>query len=154
MTSTIADVLAGHAVRDPDAPAIVCAGLHALSFGDLDRHVRQIGAQLRGAGIGCGLARWHRPSAWTGSGVAECRHLGQRDVLPINPNLPSADLREELKRVRLDALVVPDDTAIPDWVDAAENGFAVFKATKAVSSFEEIALAPVRPIRLRRRPGK
>ena len=28
-------------------------------------------------------------------------------VVPINPNLPPADLREELKRVRLHALVVP-----------------------------------------------
>ena len=37
-------------------------------------------------------------------------------MLPFNPNLPSAELQEELKRVRLDALVVPVDTAIPDWV--------------------------------------
>jgi acyl-CoA synthetase (AMP-forming)/AMP-acid ligase II len=30
-------------------------------------------------------------------------------VLPINPNLPAAELREELKRIRLHALVVPGD---------------------------------------------
>ena len=154
MPSTIADVLAGHAARDPNAPAIVCAGLHALSFGDLDRHVRQIGAQLRGAGIGAasrvGIALQRGPEAAL-LNVAIC---SSATVLPLNPNLPSADLREELKRVRLDALVVPDDTAIPDWVDAAENGFALFKATKAVSSFDEIALAPVRPIRCARPPGE
>jgi len=132
MPSTIAEVLAGHAARDPNAPAIVCAGLQVLSFGDLERHVRRVGAQLRGAGIGSasrvGIALQRGPEAAL-LNVAICANA---TVLPFNPNLPSADLREELKRVRLDALIIPDDAEIPDWVEAADDGFALFKATKAV----------------------
>ena len=79
MPSTIAEVLAGHAARDANAPAIVSAGLAALSFGDLERHVRQIGAQLRAAGIGAssrvGIALQRGPEAAL-LNVAIC---GQRD---------------------------------------------------------------------------
>ncbi len=67
MTSTIAGVLAGHAVRDQAAPAIVSARLGTLSFGGLVRHVRQVGAQLAAAGIGpssrVGIALQRGPEA-------------------------------------------------------------------------------------------
>ena len=35
-------------------------------------------------------------------------------MLPFNPNLPAADLQEELKRVRVDALVLPGGVMNPD----------------------------------------
>ena len=63
--------------------------------------------------------------------------------MPINPNLPPAELREELKRIRLHALVVPGDVGNPPWVDEDDEGVVLFKANRAASSFEEIALAPV-----------
>jgi acyl-CoA synthetase (AMP-forming)/AMP-acid ligase II/thioesterase domain-containing protein/acyl carrier protein len=154
MPSTIAEVLAGHAARDPNAPAIVCAGLQVLSFGDLERHVWRVGAQLRGAGIGSasrvGIALQRGPEAAL-LNVAICANA---TVLPFNPNLPPADLREELKRVRLDALIIPDDVEIPDWVEAADDGFALLKATKAVTSFDEVALEPIRSMRCPRPPGQ
>ena len=44
--------------------------------------------------------------------------------------------------------------AFRSWVDAAESGFGLFKATKAASSFDEIALEPVRTSPCRAvRPG-
>ena len=146
MPPTIAQVLAGHAARDPAAPAIVCTGLDTLTFGGLDRRLRRIGVQLRNAGIGpaarVGIALHRGPEAAL-LNVAVCAHAV---VLPINPNLPATELRAELTRVRLDALVVPGDADVPEWIDAGE-GFALFKARNAVSSFEEIDLELVRPLR-------
>ena len=147
MMSTIAEVLAGHAVRDPGAPAIVTSGLGTLSFGVLARHVRQIGAQLAAAGIGpssrVGIALQRGPEA----ALLNVAISANATVVPINPNLPPAELREELKRIRLHALVVPGGSSLPSWVDEDETGLVLFKATKAASSFEEIALAPVNDVR-------
>jgi oxalate---CoA ligase len=147
MTSTIADVLSGHAMRDPGAPAIVGAGLGTLSFAGLVRHVRQIRAELAAAGIGpssrVGIALQRGPEA----ALLNVAISANATVLPINPNLPAAELREELKRIRLHALVVPGDAGIPPWVDEDDEGVVLFKANKAASSFEEIALAPVKEVR-------
>ena len=147
MTSTIAEVLARHAVRDAGAPAIVSAGLGTLSFGGLVRHVRQIGNELAAAGIGpssrIGIALQRGPEA----ALLNVAISANATVLPINPNLPPAELREELKRIRLHALVVPGEAGLPPWVDEGEEGVVLFKASKAASSFEEIALAPVKGVR-------
>lgn len=154
MTATIADVLAGHAMRDPEAPAIVCAGLGTLSFGDLARHVHRVRAALTTAGIGpssrVGIALQRGPeAALLNVGVS-----ANATVLPINPNLPPAELREELKRIRVHALVVPGEDGLPPWVDEDEESLVLFKATKAVSSFDEIALVPVKDIRCPAPPGE
>jgi acyl-CoA synthetase (AMP-forming)/AMP-acid ligase II/thioesterase domain-containing protein/acyl carrier protein len=147
MTSTIADVLEGHAARDAAAPAIVTAGLGTLPFGALVRHVRQVGAELAAAGIGpssrVGVALQRGPEA----ALLNVAISANATVLPINPNLPSAELREELKRIRLHALVVPGEAGLPSWVDEDESGPVLFKATKATSSFEEIVLAPMKDVR-------
>jgi acyl-CoA synthetase (AMP-forming)/AMP-acid ligase II/thioesterase domain-containing protein len=154
MTSTIAGVLSGHAVRDPGAPAIVSADLGTLSFGGLVRHVRQIGTELAAAGIGpssrVGIALQRGPEA----ALLNVAISASATVLPINPNLPPAELREELKRIRLHALVVPGEAGLPPWVDESARGFVLFKATKAASSFEQIALAPVNEVRRPAPPGQ
>ena len=147
MKSTIADVLESHAARDAAAPAIVTAGLGTLSFGAVVRHVRQVGDQLAAAGIGpssrVGIALQRGPEA----ALLNVAVAANAIVLPINPNLPPVELREELKRLRLHALVVPGEAGLPSWVDEDESGAVLFKATKATSSFEEIALAPVTDVR-------
>ena len=93
MTSTIAGVLSGHAVRDPGAPAIVSARLGTLSFGGLVRHVRQIGAELAAVGIGpssrVGIALQRGPEA----ALLNVAISASATVVPINPNLPAAELR-------------------------------------------------------------
>lgn len=154
MTSTIADVLSGHAARDSAAPAIVSTGLGVLSFGDLDGHVRRIGVTLREAGIGAasrvGIALPRSPEAAL-LNVAVCANA---TVVPFNPTLPPAELRAELGRVRPDALIVPGGAPLPQWVDQEEGDFALFRATKAVSSFDEITLELVRPLSSPRPAGQ
>src|SRR6266446_10290419 len=117
--STISDVLLGHAARDPGAAAIVCPDIATLTFGDLARHIRRIGERLGAAGITpqsrVGIALHRGPEAALLSVVVCC----SATLLPINPNLPPAELQAELERLRLDALVIPGDAAIPDWASTA-----------------------------------
>lgn len=154
MASTIAAVLAAHAERDPYAPAIVSAGLRTLSFGSLTHHVRRAGATLATAGIGrssrVGIALPRGPEA----AALNVAISANATVLPINPNLPPAELREELKRIRLHALVVPGEAELPQWVDADDESLVLFKATKAVSSFDDVMLAPVEDVRRPAPPGE
>jgi hypothetical protein len=49
--STISDAIGVHAALDPQRPAIVSTDLPALTFGELDCTIRQIGDELKAAGI-------------------------------------------------------------------------------------------------------
>lgn len=145
--TTIGDVLAHHAERDPDATAILCSRLGPLSFHDLARHIRKVGVQLRAAGIDtgsrAGIALPRGPEAALLSIAVCCTAT----LVPLNASLPPAELQAELTRLRLDALIVPEASGLPDWVRAAGDAFALFKATKAASTFDEIALESVRALR-------
>src|ERR1700756_2348244 len=145
--STIGDVLVGHAVRDPGAAAVVCPGLGTLTFADLARHVGRIGDQLRLAGIvqtsRVGIALPRGPEAALLSIAVCCSAI----LLPINPNLAPAELQAELERLRLHALIVPANAELAGWVAAGGEDFGLFKAAQALSSFEEVAIEQVRPVR-------
>ena len=145
--STIGDVLLGHAVRDPGAAAVVCPGLGTLTFADLARHVGRIGDQLRLAGIvqtsRVGIALPRGPEAALLSIAVCCSAI----LLPINPNLAPAELQVELERLRLHALIVPANAELAGWVAAGGEDFGLFKAAQALSSFEEVAIEQVRPVR-------
>lgn len=145
--TTIGGVLALHAKRDPDATAILCSRLGPLSFCDLARHIRKVGVQLGAAGIETGsrvgIALPRGPEAALLSIAVCCTAT----LVPLNAGLPPAELQAELTRLRLDALIVPEAKALPDWVRAAGDAFALFKATKVASSFGEIALESVRALR-------
>jgi oxalate---CoA ligase len=146
--STIMDVLAANAARDPDRHAIVCAGLRPISFGDLLRHVQQVRSQLHAGGIGStsrvGIALPRGPEAALLSIAVCCTSI----LVPLNPNLPAAELQAELDRLRLDVLILPGDAETPGWVAAASGDFGLFKVSKAVFSLEDVQLEQVRPVRL------
>jgi acyl-CoA synthetase (AMP-forming)/AMP-acid ligase II/thioesterase domain-containing protein/acyl carrier protein len=146
LPTTIGDVLAFRAARDPEAAAILCAGLQPLSFGALVARIREIGVQLRAAGLGpgsrVGIGLQRGPEAALLS-VAVCCST---TLLPLNPNLSATELEAELKRVRLDALILPGDAPVPEWASAAVGSFGLFKVSKAVSSFDDIRLEQVQPV--------
>ena len=126
------------------APAIVSARLGTLSFGGLVRHVRQIGAELAAAGIGpssrVGIALQRGPEAAL-LNVAVCGQRHRR--CPSIPTFRRQSCARNWSGSASHALVVPGDAGLPRWVDEGERGFGLFKATKATSSFDEIALEPV-----------
>jgi oxalate---CoA ligase len=145
--STISQVLATRAAAHPDAPAIVATGLVPLSFAALAEQIEKIGKQFEAAGITgasrVGIALPRGPEAALLS-IAACCHA---TVVPINIALSSIDLRTELERVRLDALILSDQASLPDWASGAGDDCGLFAAARAVSSFEAIRLRQVRPVR-------
>src|SRR5260370_28119617 len=141
-SSTIGDVLLGHAVRDRDAAAIVCPDLGTLTFADLARHVGRIGDQLRLAGVvqtsRVGIALPRAPQAALLSIAVCCSAI----LLPINPTLAPAELQAELELLRLHALIVPADAGLAGWGVAGGGGFGLFKAAQGLSLLRGAANGP------------
>lgn len=146
LPTTIGAVLEHRAARNTEAPAIVCTGLETLTFGALAQYVRVLGDQFRRAGIGptsrVGVALPRGPEAALVS-IAVC---STATLMPINPTLSPADLKAELSRIRVDALILPGWTDVPDWAATPDAAFGIFKVSKAITSFDEIALTLTRPI--------
>jgi acyl-CoA synthetase (AMP-forming)/AMP-acid ligase II/thioesterase domain-containing protein len=144
--STIGEVLQRHAARDASGTAIICPGLAPLTFGALHAQVRRLSAQLQAAGIGpwsrVGVALPRGPEAALIS-VAVC---SAAVVLPINPNLAPGDLRAELEKIRLNALIVPGWFRVPAWAQGPGSTFGLFTVSQASASFDDIVLAEVRPV--------
>ena len=144
--STIGETLSRRAATDPQAPALVCSGLEAMSFGQLVRQIRLIGEQLRRTGIGpesrIGIALPRGPEAALVSVAVCCTAT----VLPINPTLAPGELEEELRRIRVDALIVPGWEPVPSWAAASNPAFGLFQVSKAATSLDEVALTQLRPI--------
>ncbi len=140
LPTTIGAVLEHRAARNIEAPAIVCTGLETLTFGALAKYVRALGDQFRRAGIGptsrVGVALPRGPEAALVS-VAVC---STATLMPINPTLSPAELKAELARIRVDALILPGWTDVPEWAATPDAAFGIFKVSKAITSFDEIAL--------------
>lgn len=152
--STIGETLLRYADNDSQLPALVCSDVEPLSFGGLGRQIRMLGEQLRSAGIGpesrVGIALPRGPEAALLSVVVCCTAT----VLPINPTLTSGDLEEELRRIRVDALIVPGWEDVPAWAAAPNPAFGLFQVSRATATLEEVTLTQVRPIARRPlRPG-
>jgi len=120
------------AARWPDRPAIIDED-GTLTFAELDRRAAALAVGLRRAyhlGPGDTLAiAWpnHRGFA---EAMAAAARLGA-DVLPLNPQLPPARMREVLEREEADLMVISPDTGpvpAPDGVPAVSDLDALIRA--------------------------
>ena len=119
VAQTIADAIGGHALADPQAPAIVLPDGAILTYAEVQNHLGVIAAELRRAGIGAGkrvaTALPHGPElAIAIAGVGCCA-----TVMPLNPSL-TADEVDDLFAVQR-----PDAVVLPDWIDTATRDVAV-----------------------------
>ena len=100
--STICDAIRVHAALDPERPAIVCTDLPALTFGELDSTIRQIGDELKAAGISAasrvGIVLPNGPEAAVVA-IAVCAHAV---CFPLSAALSEPEFEFELTRARLD----------------------------------------------------
>ena len=132
---TISDAISRHAVGTPERPAIVCSGLAALSFQDLDRRIKQIGVRLQTAGIGAssrvGIMMPNAPEATLIAFAVSAHAIG----FPLNPALTASEFEFELKRANLDAIVLPEWINLPiaDAARAAHVGISTQRRQKAHS---------------------
>jgi acyl-CoA synthetase (AMP-forming)/AMP-acid ligase II/acyl carrier protein len=141
---TIADAIAQYAALDPNRPAVVGIGFAPFSFRELDLWIKQIGVQLRAAGIGSrsrvGIMLPRGPEGAV-LGVAVASHAIS---VPLNSNRPTAEIEEELARVGLDALVLPNWVESPALAIARRSSFGLFEASRAVGSLASVTLRQVR----------
>ncbi len=145
--TTVGEVIASHAMRRPNAPAIACPTLEVLSYGDLARHIQFIGTQLRAAGVSSnsriGIALPRGPAAAILSIAACCTGI----LVPLNPSLPHADLEAELTRLRLDALIVSDILDLQERSRLAGEECGLFiVAMPTPTRLVDIALEQIRPV--------
>jgi acyl-CoA synthetase (AMP-forming)/AMP-acid ligase II/acyl carrier protein len=143
---TIADAIARHAARGPNRPAIIGTEFAQFSYRGLDVFIKQIGKQLRAAGIG----RRSRVGIMLPRGpegalvvIAVASHAIS---VPLNPNRPEAEIEEELARVHLDALVLPGWVDLPASVIAQRSSFGLIEASRADGSLANVTLRHIRKI--------
>src|SRR5262249_14599224 len=146
MPQSIAEAIAQHAVRNPNQPAIVGTQFAPFSFRELDLWIKRIGDQLHAAGIGhysrVGIMLPRGPEGAV-LGVAIAAHAIS---VPLNSNRPETEIKEELTRAGLDALVLPNWVDSPVWALARKCSFGLIEASRAAGSLSSVALRPVREI--------
>jgi acyl-CoA synthetase (AMP-forming)/AMP-acid ligase II/thioesterase domain-containing protein len=141
--STICDAIRLHAALDPQRPAIVCTDLPALTFGELDRTIRQIGDDLKAAGLSAasrvGIVLPNGPEAAVVA-IAVCAHAV---CFPLSAALSESEFEFELTRARLDAIVVPAWVDVPAMGPAKARDLSIFRVPKATSSLADIYLEKI-----------
>jgi oxalate---CoA ligase len=144
--STIADAIQRHAELHPKRAAIITSGRSAYTFQDLGEHIKSIGKQLGAAGVGSssriGIALPNGPEAVV-FGVSVAAHAIS---VPLNLKFTSEELVEELARLRLDAVVLPNWTESPFSVALKGRPLGIFQAGKIVDSLSGIAFDQVRDV--------
>src|SRR5262249_7722862 len=140
MPQTLAEAISQHAVRDPNRPAIVGTQFAPFSFRELDVWIKQIGEQLRTAGIGphsrVGIMLPPGPEGAVLSVAVASHAIG----VPLNSNRPESEIEEELARARLDALVLPTWVDSPALAIAQRSSFGLIEAPRAAGSLSSVVL--------------
>ena len=144
MPQMIAEAISQHAAHDSNRAAIVGKGFAPFSFGELDLWIKQIGVQLRAAGIRphsrVGLMLPRGPeAAILGVGVA-----AHAISVPLNSNRPETEIEEEVARASLDALVLPNWVDSPPLAIAHRNSFGIIEGSRAEGSLASVSLRQVR----------
>src|SRR5450631_3966784 len=136
--STIADAIQLQAALHPKRPAIIISHLASFTFQDLGEHIRFVGEQLRAAGIGSssrvGILLPNGPEAVV-FGVSIAAHAIS---VPLILKLTPGELNEELGRLRLDAVVLPDWIDSPISIALKGHSLGVFHAGHIVDSLSSI----------------
>src|SRR6516162_2281594 len=134
MPQTLAEAIVQHAVRDPNRPAIVGTQFAPFSFRELDLWIKQIGEQLRTAGIGprsrVGIMLPHGPEGAV-LGVAIASHAIS---VPLNSNRPETEREEDPARTSFDAHVLPSVMDAIAMAIAQSSSFALVAAARAAVS--------------------
>jgi len=138
--TSLLDLIAARAVRDPAALALLAPDRPPLSFEGLLRQVDRIVQALAGAGLGRGsriaLAMPNGPEMATLLiAVSDCAACA-----PLNPALDTASCRHLIEQMRIDALVVADVDDSPAREVAMALGVpvgrVVFAPTEGAGTFE------------------
>jgi acyl-CoA synthetase (AMP-forming)/AMP-acid ligase II/thioesterase domain-containing protein/acyl carrier protein len=138
---TLGQVIRSYAFSQPSRPAIVSIGKKPLSYDQLHRQIRDIGAQLQQAGLGSqariGVTFLNGPEAVVIIVAIACHAT----VVPINNSLSLGELRQLFEQTRLDALVLGPDTSPSARKTASDFRIAIVEARSGEGAEIECTLS-------------
>lgn len=153
MPDSIGALIARHAAHQPNRPAIVGTTFTEFSYRDLDLWIKEIGVQLRAAGI----APHSRVAIMLPRGpeaamiaLAVASHAIS---VSLDINRPDIEIEHELARVRPDALVLPNWVDLPVLAIARRASFGLMEAARATGSLATIGLREIREASQSRNSG-
>jgi len=150
-SSTISDAIHRQARLDPQRPALIAAGFPPLSFDELDSAIKNIRRDLSAAGIGAGsrvgIVLPQGPEAALVA-VGVCAHAV---CVPLNAAMAVSEFEFELKRAKLDAVIVPSWVKVPAADVVRGHSVGVLQASRADRSLADIRLKLIAEIPAKRR---
>jgi acyl-CoA synthetase (AMP-forming)/AMP-acid ligase II/thioesterase domain-containing protein len=142
--STFLDVVAGHAERNPDQPALVALGFTPISYRDLLVQTGKIWDCLNDAGVKYGSQIGIALPSGLESAITTIAIATHATCVPFNPRLSQSEFERELNRFNLDALVVPERLDSPVRAAAESGSYGLFEASKAKGSLANFSARCVR----------
>ncbi|MBS0522362.1 MAG: AMP-binding protein [Proteobacteria bacterium] len=139
--TAVGDVLAQHARRRGDAPALVLTAREPVTFGALGQLIGGLQAQFADAGIGPGSRVGLAFPRGVEAALFSLAVCSAATLVPINIGLPPTELAREMRRLKLHALLCPEGEA-PAWADHdAEVGLFAARIQDGA-----VTLRQVRPV--------
>ena len=121
--------VAAHAMRTPDAPAILAPERAVLTYGALWRQVQEAGAQLRAWGVTRGdRVAFALPDGPEGA-VLLLSVITVATAVPLNPDLSMTELEAWLAEVRASVLIVLAEDSSSAMMAAQSAGIPVITLT-------------------------
>jgi acyl-CoA synthetase (AMP-forming)/AMP-acid ligase II/thioesterase domain-containing protein len=134
MKRTFFDIVVDDAKHAPDRPAIVSSGSDPLSYGKLVSCIESTWATLRDAGLTYGSKVGIALPSGLESVISTVAIASHATFIPFNPRLTQSELEQELSRLNLDALIVPEWLKSPVHAAAQNGSYALFEASTASPS--------------------
>lgn len=151
--ASLSDVIAEHALRRPEAPALIGPDGEVLTYSELAAGIQAFGAALSALGVPAGSALGilipHSLDAAVATIAVECHGAH----VALNPSARPEEHRPALERLRPRAIVTVDDYADDALAAAAQHGTEVIRIAgrqRATLPVERIRAGLPPPFRLPR----
>ena len=141
---TMGAVIDDHARRSPNQTAILGTHIGEISYGSLVQRISKLRNEFRNAGIGSNARIGLVLPSGTEAAVTTIAASSHATCVPFHPAISHDELVRELKRFRLDALVLPEWLESPAWGAAQDYPSALFAVTKAEGAFDRFSVRCVR----------
>jgi acyl-CoA synthetase (AMP-forming)/AMP-acid ligase II/acyl carrier protein len=107
------DAIIAHARQRPGATALLAPGRAPLDYQALAATLDALGAELAAAGLGRGARIAVAHPSGADAAMAMLAALTWATCTPLDPTLDAAGARRAFTRLGIDALIAPDDDALP-----------------------------------------
>ena len=145
MALTFFDIIVDHAARGQDRAAIVGLGADPLSYRKLVAQVGGIWDTLRDAGVGYGSQVAIALPSGLESVISTVAIASHATCVPLNPHLSQVEFEQQLARLSLDALIVPEWLHSPVCAAAENRSYGLFEVSKASTSLSDVGVRCARP---------